>query len=356
MLYVKRIFVVVICVCSFQILSAQTNYISYTIKSGETLSLLAKKYNTTVGDIMRLNGMHSNSKIEVGEKIKIPSKASATSVKKETVIVSSNTSTVNVTENKSAANVPSSSFVHTVTKGESLYSIAKKYGVTVRDLKTWNHLTSDNTKAGSTLIIARNTKSIETITTVQTIPQPVQKQRVETTTAQLTKQEDNKLTDVKKDSVKQDNTQQNNTTTQYQDTVTQNNSFATAMAPQANAQLQAAEDKTTAQQSLPNYSGSGFFATQFNEKDKNLQTVLGVSKTFKTASGWSDGKYYILANNIEPGTIVKITTDNGNAVYAKVLWNLGDMKDNAGINFRVSNATAAALHEDNASFNVNVSF
>jgi hypothetical protein len=63
-----------------------------------------------------------------------------------------------------------------------------------------------------------------------------------------------------------------------------------------------------------------------------------------------DGKYYILANDIEPGTIVKITADNGNSVYAKVLWNMGDMKENAGINFRISNATAAALHENNDSF------
>lgn len=352
MIYAKRIFVIAICICSFQLLSAQTNYISYTIKSGETLSLLAKRYNTTVGDIMRLNGMHTNSKIEAGEKIKIPSKTSVTTAKKEAINAPENTSSVNVTANKSSANVPSNSFVHTVTKGESLYSIAKKYSVTVKDLKTWNHLTSDNTRAGSTLIIAHNTKSVESTTTAQTTPQPVQKQRVETTTAQQTKQDD-----IKQDSVKQDNTPQNNTITQYQDTATENNSFATAMAPQVNAQLQVAQDKTATEQSLSsNYSGSGYFAAQFNEKNKSLQTVSGVSKTFKTASGWADGKYYILANNIEPGTIVKIAADNGNAVYAKVLWNLGDMKDNTGINFRVSNATAAALHEDNTSFNVNISF
>ena len=100
-----------------------------------------------------------------------------------------------------------------------------------------------------------------------------------------------------------------------------------------------------------------FLPQQFKErKTKDQQNCSGISKTFKTASGWTDGKYYILANDIEPGTIVKINADNGNAVYAKVLWNMGDLKDNAGINFRVSNATAAALHEDASSFNVSVSF
>ncbi len=106
------------------------------------------------------------------------------------------------------------------------------------------------------------------------------------------------------------------------------------------------------------YSGDGFFAPQFKDKkSKDIKTVAGVSKVFKTASGWADGKYYILANDIEPGTIVKVTADNGSSVYAKVLWNMGDLKENAGINFRVSNATAAALHVNDAgSFNLNISF
>jgi len=108
---------------------------------------------------------------------------------------------------------------------------------------------------------------------------------------------------------------------------------------------------------ITTYSGEGAFADQFKEKkSKNLKNVTGISKTFKTASGWADGKYYILANDIEPGTIVKVTAGNGTSVYAKVLWNMGDLKDNAGINFRVSNATAAALHVNEPSFNLNLSF
>jgi len=120
------------------------------------------------------------------------------------------------------------------------------------------------------------------------------------------------------------------------------------------------ENNTTgsvANDALANYSGEGYFESQFqNKKSRDMQNVTGISKTFKTASGWTDGKYYILADNIEPGTIVKVTADNGNTVYAKVLWNMGDLKENAGINFRVSNAAAAALHVNDESFNVNVSF
>lgn len=342
MTYVKRIFIAAICVCSFQLLSAQTNYTSYTIKKGETLSVLAKKYNTTIGDIMRLNGMHTDSKINAGDKIKIPSKANVT-VKKETVSTKETVTTVTKTQPSA---VPANSFVHTVAKGETLFSISKKYGVSVQDIKTWNHLTSDYAKAGSTLILARNTTSNANAEIVQT--PPVQKQRVETTAVQQPQP----------DNTKQNNAQPDNANTPTEDTATQNN-FATVMSAPLDAQVQANAAKEEAQQpaAVNNYSGEGYFAGQFkNKKDKNLKTVSGISKTFKTASGWADGKYYILANDIEPGTIVKITTDNGASVYAKVLWNMGDLKDNASINFRVSNATAAALHEDAGSFNLNVSF
>jgi len=58
--------------CVFQSAAQGTQNMQYTVKPGETLSLLAKRYHTTVGDIMRLNGMNTKSILRVGEKIKIP--------------------------------------------------------------------------------------------------------------------------------------------------------------------------------------------------------------------------------------------------------------------------------------------
>ena len=100
--------------------------------------------------------------------------------------------------------------------------------------------------------------------------------------------------------------------------------------------------------------GEGFFQDQFSGKIKRKQHISGLSKTFKTSSGWSDGKYYILADNINPGTVVKLTSDNGKSVYAKVLWNMGDLKESNNVDFRISNATAAALHENADAFNLTV--
>src|ERR1700759_1420830 len=111
MRYVKQIIVVIICVGSFECLLAQNNYTTHTLKQGESLSMLAQQYNTTVGDIMRINGMHADSKLVYGSKIKIPStKTQVETVKKNTKPVVNTTSTAAPTE-----------ITHVVMKGETLY-------------------------------------------------------------------------------------------------------------------------------------------------------------------------------------------------------------------------------------------
>ncbi len=47
-------------------------YKSYAVKSGDTLSTIAKKYGTTVNDIMQINRIADKNRIYVGQKIYIP--------------------------------------------------------------------------------------------------------------------------------------------------------------------------------------------------------------------------------------------------------------------------------------------
>ena len=77
--------------------------------------------------------------------------------------------------------------------------------------------------------------------------------------------------------------------------------------------------------------------------------------TFKSASGWADKKYYILMNDAPTGSIVKIRNGK-NELFAKVLWNLGEMKENDGLSFRISTATAAALGITDQKFDLKVSY
>jgi LysM repeat protein len=102
----------------------------------------------------------------------------------------------------------------------------------------------------------------------------------------------------------------------------------------------------------------GFFVTLYPTDTKGNQQVIktGTAATFKTTSGWSDRKYYVLMNDVVPGTIVRITGPSNKSVCAKVLGSLPDMKENNSLLIRMSNATASALRTADAQFQVQVSF
>ena len=90
----------------------------YTVKSGDSLYSIARKYNVTVNDLMKYNNLTSNL-LNIGQQIRIPTSGT------------SNT--------------------YTVKSGDSLYSIAKQYKPTVDRLKSKNNLTSNLLSIGQVL-------------------------------------------------------------------------------------------------------------------------------------------------------------------------------------------------------------
>ena len=100
----------------------------YTVKSGDSLWSIAKKFNTTVDDLKKANNLTSNS-LSIGQKLVIPGKKESTS-----------------------------NNVYTVQKGDSLYSIARKYNVDVNALKQANNLSSNLLSIGQVLIIPIGTE------------------------------------------------------------------------------------------------------------------------------------------------------------------------------------------------------
>lgn len=333
-------------VCIIQTGSAQTNYINHTLQQGETLSALATQYSTNVGDIMRMNAMHADTKLVYGSVIKIPSAKN----------VRTNTQNVKpVTQPQTG--LPANVVKHTVVKGETLYSISKQYNVSVDQIKSWNRLTDNSAKLGSILIVGNSTTAETSKPATE-----VKRQRVETaapsTTQLVVEPAQKKVTENKvSESITaitpgvKENSEEN--------TDIKINAGETAITPEAQqnnqAQTIAVDNNAEPVSSLSSKNSEGYFADMFR-KSRKQKHVSGISKTFKTASGWNDGKYYVLADDINPGTIVKLKADNGNSVYAKVLWNMGDLKENNGINFRISNATAAALNESSNAFNLDISY
>lgn len=101
----------------------------------------------------------------------------------------------------------------------------------------------------------------------------------------------------------------------------------------------------------------GFFAQQYSIETTGLKlkTLTLESSIFKTMSGWDDKKYYVLANGIPEGAIVRLTANN-KSVCAKVLGSLPAMKGDNGLQMRVSNAAAAALGVEANRFQLMVTY
>lgn len=110
---------------------------THKVASGDTLYSIARKYGLTVDELKSLNGLQNNN-LKVGQILQVKKQATASS--------------------HSGSNTSSGS-THTVQRGETLFSIAKKYGITTTLLKSLNFLKSNILKLGQVLKIGRSGSS-----------------------------------------------------------------------------------------------------------------------------------------------------------------------------------------------------
>ncbi len=111
----------------------------YTVKAGDNLSAIARKYGTTVAKIQALNNMGSNTNIDIGQKLKVAGEAPAASA---------------ATSAPASASAKSGEGrIHTVQKGESLWDISRQYKVTIEEIVKWNNLNDTKIKQGDKLKI-----------------------------------------------------------------------------------------------------------------------------------------------------------------------------------------------------------
>jgi LysM repeat protein len=121
---------------------AEASAVTYTVKQGDSLSLISAKYNIPYKDIMTKNHLTSD-KIYVGQKLMI------TTAKKKTT---------KKTTTKTTAKT------YTVKSGDSLSTIASRYGTTYKALQKLNNLSSTNIYVGQTLKLSSSAKTVTTPT------------------------------------------------------------------------------------------------------------------------------------------------------------------------------------------------
>ena len=132
----KKLIGLIITIAFFGILTLGTEVsaekVTYKVKSGDTLSKIALKYNVNVNDIKSLNNLNSDL-ILVDQKLTVKNNGKKSTQSKKTK--KQTTSKQNNSNNNSVT--------YKVKSGDTLSKIASKYGVTVKDLKRNNNLNSD---------------------------------------------------------------------------------------------------------------------------------------------------------------------------------------------------------------------
>lgn len=278
-------------------------YLEHEVAPKEGLYSIGRMYNVAPKELAAYNKLNIESGLTISQKIKIP--------------LDKNNFTQTEKISGDEFLIP---LYHTVKAHETLFRLSVNYNkVDIASLKKWNHLTSNAVKSGIPMIVGflkvdKNqsslvSKNTTVIPTVTTIVLPTEKKP-----------------EVKEEVV---------VSQPIVDTVV------------------VVEKKPTI-----NFNG-GAFKSLYDEQIQQLtpEEVSGIAGTFKSTSGWQDGKYYCFSNHAPAGTVLKITDNTtGKSVYAKVLDNIPDIKQNEGLSVIISNSAAEELGNVEPRFNCSISY
>ena len=128
------------------------SFIIHKVDKGEGLIALARRYNTTVEDILKANP--KLKQLNIGQKINIP--ISPTFTKSEKIAAD----TTKITLDESHANADSKELnlyrTHLVQPGETLTKIAARYKVNIQQVIKWNGIKNNKIEIGQQLIVSGN--------------------------------------------------------------------------------------------------------------------------------------------------------------------------------------------------------
>ena len=330
---------------------------SHTVQAKETLYSLARKYNVHPRELAAYNNIPVETSLTLGQVIRIPAKTTMaplppltgtktepevkkepTPKKAEPVVkkeeAPKKTEPVKkeevVKETPAVKKEGSYPIYHKVAKKETLYHISKLYeNVTIDDIKKWNKLSGDGVSEGTNLIVGYS-KTKNAVAENKPVTEPIVKPE-----EVVKKKEEPKP--VVKEPVE---------------------SAKEAKEPERTVKTESVKEEPK-NSTGKNFNG-GVFKTQYSQQaasKKDIAEEKGTAGTFKSTSGWEDGKYYCLSNSVPSGTIVKVTnTANQKIVYAKVLDLIPDLKQNTGIILRLSNSAAQELGVSTDNFECTLNF
>jgi LysM repeat protein len=323
-----RFIILLIVVC--QAVSSQTGliiqgsspdlHLVHTVVAKENWYSIGRIYNLSPKDLAPYNKTSLDKPLNIGQLLKIPLTAT------------------NFSQNdKKLADETFIPLYHIVAEKEGMYRVSVNYNkVPAASIKKWNNLNSDQLKNGTKLVVGYL--------------------KVKSDQSPIASGGSNKITVggsapvAVQETSKPETSPTKTTTPPVVSTVPKEEPATTPEEPNAKPEI----INTSSNNGAPANHKGGFFKSQYNESGK---TTTGNAGTFKSTSGWNDGKYYALMNNVPIGTIVKITFFSTNkSIYAKVRGQLPEMKESTGLAVRLSDAAASELGVAISKFYVDVKY
>ena len=117
---------------------AEDSNISYIVKRGDSLYSIARQYGVNVNDLIKVNDLTSDL-LSIGQIINIPSSTTIVTPSEDDIINEENT--------------------YVVKNGDTLWSISRMFNISIDDIKNKNNLTSDILTVGSILTIPIGTET-----------------------------------------------------------------------------------------------------------------------------------------------------------------------------------------------------
>ena len=145
----------------------------YVVQAGDNLSTIAKKFNVTVADLKKWNTLTDDA-IQLNAKLKL--------------------SASDFASGSSTAETTVAPLTYTVAKGDYLSAIAKKFKVSLTDLKTWNNLTDNALQLGTQLVVSKTQTEPQTVAEVS----PVKEKRLKKETLYYVRKGDSLFSIAKK--------------------------------------------------------------------------------------------------------------------------------------------------------------
>jgi len=307
-------------------------YLTHTVAAKENWYSIGRLFNCPPHDIASFNNMNFDKPLDVSTVINIPLTSGNFDQKQMKV--------------SGESLIP---IYHEVGDKEWMYKISSIYNdVPVTSLEKWNKIKRDDVKKGTILIVG--------YLKVKTDLSPLA-MGISTNPAGSLSTPDELIKSKTADPTSAQNGNKTGQVNQPPAISQPSSKPAVSNVPNTTTSAATAIAVSNPPERVNNYaathSNGGFFSIDYTGTGKS---ATGMAGTFKSTSGWTDGKYYALMNSVTVGSIIRITATNGKTVYAKVLGQLPDMKESAGLLIRISNAASAELGLGEGKYSVDVKY